>query len=166
MRLGMVSVLLRTQLFIEVLIVLSLISLVIVNRPWWLTVLLVSSLVFLMLMALIKGRVWQRPFRKEDASAEGAKRILRCTQLIAVLRRSRELLELSQDTVWSDLDTPQTVVALERAIESLEQGREADLSRLKVLFAPTGPVQEISIAHGWSEEYFELSRQFDRLANS
>lgn len=32
-----------------------------------------------------------------------------------------------------------------------------------ILFAPTGPIQEVAIANGWSEIYLKLSEEFDRL---
>ena len=33
---------------------------------------------------------------------------------------------------------------------------------LQRLFAPTGPLQEISISSGWGEEFLELARALDR----
>ena len=32
---------------------------------------------------------------------------------------------------------------------------------MQVLFAPTGPVQEVSISSGWGEEFLTLASRFD-----
>jgi hypothetical protein len=33
---------------------------------------------------------------------------------------------------------------------------------LIVLFAPTGPIQEVSISSGWGNEFLDLAERFDR----
>ncbi|WP_194814929.1 hypothetical protein [Nocardia sp. XZ_19_385] len=43
----------------------------------------------------------------------------------------------------------------------LEQG--ARPHTLVVLFAPTGPLQDLSISSGWAERYLELAARFDQL---
>jgi hypothetical protein len=32
---------------------------------------------------------------------------------------------------------------------------------LSVLFAPTGPVQEVSVSSGWGDEFLILANEFD-----
>jgi ferredoxin len=35
---------------------------------------------------------------------------------------------------------------------------------LSVLFAPTGPIQEVGVSSGWGEAFLELAERFDRAA--
>ena len=63
--------------------------------------------------------------------------------------------------MWSS-DTPGEVVeSLEREIDSLIARGKCDRLELSVLFAPTGAIQEISMANGWSDEYLALAAGFD-----
>ena len=32
---------------------------------------------------------------------------------------------------------------------------------MEVLFAPTGPIQEVSLSSGWGKEFLALSERFD-----
>jgi hypothetical protein len=32
---------------------------------------------------------------------------------------------------------------------------------LRVLFAPTGPIQEVSVSSGWGDAFLELADRFD-----
>jgi hypothetical protein len=32
---------------------------------------------------------------------------------------------------------------------------------IEVLFAPTGPIQEVSMSSGWSREFLRLAERFD-----
>jgi hypothetical protein len=44
--------------------------------------------------------------------------------------------------------------------------RRGEISRLtlNVLFAPTGPIQEVSISSGWADEFLAIAREYDRAA--
>jgi hypothetical protein len=83
--------------------------------------------------------------------------------LIDVLKRCRELSQASHDSVWSSTGVPEIVAILDRGIDALERGAEVDRDGLKLLFAPTGALQETSMDNGWADEYLLLSAEFDRL---
>jgi len=83
--------------------------------------------------------------------------------LLDVLKRCRELSKSSQDAAFSSTSVTEIVAILDRGIESLERGRELNRNELKLLFAPTGALQETSMDNGWSCEYLLLSAQFDNL---
>jgi hypothetical protein len=90
--------------------------------------------------------------------------ILGCSMsLIDVLKRCRELSRASQDAVWSSTGVSEIVAMLDRGIESLERRAELNRDELKLLFAPTGALQETSMDNGWSCEYLLLSAEFDGL---
>jgi hypothetical protein len=83
--------------------------------------------------------------------------------LLDVLKRCRELSLASQDALWSSLGVSEIVAILDRGLEALEQGTALDRAELKLLFAPTGALQETSMENGWSSDYLVLSTHFDRL---
>ena len=83
--------------------------------------------------------------------------------LVAVLKRCRDLSGASQDAIYSHTGTAEVVEILNRGIESLERGEELNRDELKLLFAPTGALQETSMDNGWAEEYLRLSERFDGL---
>ena len=83
--------------------------------------------------------------------------------LLDVLKRSRALSLVSQDALWSSAGVPEVVAILDRGIKSLERGNGLNRGELKLLFAPTGDLQETAIANGWSDEYMLLSTEFDGL---
>lgn len=83
--------------------------------------------------------------------------------LLHVLKHCRALSQVSQDALWSSTGVSEIVAVLNRGIESLERGTELNRDELRLLFAPTGALQETAIANGWSDEYLLLSAQFDDL---
>ena len=50
-------------------------------------------------------------------------------------------------------------------IATLDAGKLPPKLGLTVLFAPTGPIQEVSISSGWGEEFLSLAEQFDRAVS-
>lgn len=93
----------------------------------------------------------------------GGKAFGNSMSLIDVLKRCRELSQASQDAIWSSTGVSEIVAILDRGIESLERGCELNRDELKLLFAPTGALQETSLDNGWSEDYLSLSGTFDGL---
>jgi hypothetical protein len=82
--------------------------------------------------------------------------------LLDVLKRARELTEGSRDSLWSSTGVSEIVAILDQAIASLESGATWDRDEVKLLFAPTGALQETSMENGWSDEYLLLAAEFDR----
>lgn len=81
--------------------------------------------------------------------------------LLGLLSRCRELINESEDSVWSCMDVEEIYHRLNDAIELLKENRSTDALELHLLFAPTGPLQETSIQNDRSEEYLVLAEQFD-----
>ena len=82
---------------------------------------------------------------------------------ITALKICRELSEASEDATYCPIGTAEIVASLNRAIESLERGMEVNRDELKLLFAPTGALQETAIDNGWGDEFLSLSERFDQL---
>jgi hypothetical protein len=85
-------------------------------------------------------------------------------RLLAILATTKVLLSHSKEEGFG----------LERPIDAEQQIDEIIGSVLfkngkrlpkywSILFAPTGPLQEIAIANGWSETYLKLSEELDGL---
>ena len=80
-----------------------------------------------------------------------------------VLTRAKALVERSTESAWTPCSPAKIAGELEVAIAKLDDDERFDAHHLSMLFAPTGPIQEIAIASGWTEEYLALSREFDTL---
>lgn len=73
-----------------------------------------------------------------------------------------DYLNQSQNSDWSPLTPKELVKNLEVQIGKLERNEKVDKNLLRIEFAPTSTIQEISMANGWSDEYLNLSLQFDK----
>lgn len=84
-------------------------------------------------------------------------------ELAAVLREARGLLaHPGNDFSWSSWETQADALAeIDRQITAVEAGRLPPEPDLAVLFAPTGPIQEVSVSSGWAEEFLEVADRFD-----
>lgn len=88
-------------------------------------------------------------------------------KLEQIVIRARELVSLpDNDFTWSSwIDGP---AALEELYQLLVRLRNRDLgaiATLGVIFAPTGPMQELAISSGWSSEFDQLAADFDSAAS-
>jgi len=85
----------------------------------------------------------------------------RLQKLTAVLREAKALLSLeSNDFSWSSWrDQNQAISEIDSIIAKLENGSIPDM---RVLFAPTGPIQEVSLSSGWGNQFMELAERFDK----
>jgi hypothetical protein len=84
-------------------------------------------------------------------------------ELINVLRRARALLAFpDNDFAWSSWEDADAALAeVDRHIAAVESGDLPPQLNLAVLFAPTGPIQEVSLSSGWAYEFLDLASQFD-----
>ncbi len=83
-------------------------------------------------------------------------------KLIAILQETRALLALAgNDFSWSSwIDQDQALSEIDSILTELENGSVPDM---RVLFVPTGPIQEVSINSGWGNEFLELAERFDKV---
>ena len=83
--------------------------------------------------------------------------------LLRVLRRTREWLARPDNSFmwssWNDADA--ALQEIDALIRSLETGGAIDLVEIRVLFAPTGPIQEVSLSSGWGDAFEELAKELD-----
>jgi HAMP domain-containing protein len=82
-------------------------------------------------------------------------------RVIAILAEARELLALSgNDFAWSAWRNQEA--ALGEIDRLLRQLRAGSLPELSALFAPTGPIQEVSLSSGWGDRFLDLAERLDR----
>ncbi|MBI1830676.1 MAG: hypothetical protein HYR84_04410 [Planctomycetes bacterium] len=84
-------------------------------------------------------------------------------ELIEVLHSAKSFLALAgNDFAWSSWDNAQEALAeLDGLIASIESGSLPDRMKIKLLFAPTGGIQEVSVSSGWGQEFLDLAQRFD-----
>ena len=84
--------------------------------------------------------------------------------LANVLRSAAELLSLpDNDFAWSSWANQAAAVAeIEALLAVVESGELPDRTSVSVLFAPTGPIQEVSLSSGWADAFLKLAERYDR----
>lgn len=90
------------------------------------------------------------------------------TKLIKVLEMVRPyLLRPENDFTWSFWkDQKQAIGEINQFITTLQEGQAFNELSLSLLFAPTGPIQEVSISSGWGDVFLKLADQFDEAMES
>jgi hypothetical protein len=83
--------------------------------------------------------------------------------LIDVLHSAIELLEMEgNDYAWSGWESEEEAIAeIERLLTLIESGNLPNRLDVAILFAPTGPIQEVSISSGWGETFLKLADWYD-----
>ena len=76
------------------------------------------------------------------------------------MREARRLLAQPQnDFSWSSWeDRTAALTEIDEHVDALQRG---SIPSMAVLFAPTGPIQEVSAGSGWGDEFVRLAERFD-----
>ncbi len=82
------------------------------------------------------------------------------SDLLLVLTRTRRLLALPEND-FSGSSWENQEAALDEIDSHIRQIEAGSLPEIEALFAPTGPIQEVSLSSGWRQEFIALSDQFD-----
>lgn len=99
------------------------------------------------------NRVLVRPYKKPMADLIALKEVL--TEVRALVQRE------DNDFAWSGWESAEEALQeIDSALATLEEGRPPGVY-LKVLFLPTGPLQELSLSSGWGDEFVALANRFD-----
>jgi len=89
-------------------------------------------------------------------------------ELRDVLTEARALLARPDNNFdrssWRDAEA--VLREMNCLIATLERGRTPSGLAMSALFAPTGPIQEVSISSGWADEFLALARRFDAAAEA
>lgn len=82
-----------------------------------------------------------------------------------MLEDAKKLLALpDNDYAWSSWGDSKTALAeIDDIITTIKNDQRIDLLTLKVIFAPTGPMQEVSLSSGWADAFLKLEDRFDKV---
>ena len=85
--------------------------------------------------------------------------------VVTILRDTRLLLARPEnDFAWSSWENAEAALReIDALIASVSAGALPDRRQLAMLFAPTGPIQEVSINSGWGEMFLELAERLDAV---
>lgn len=85
--------------------------------------------------------------------------------LIHVLESALELVALpDNDFCWSSWkDAEEAKTEIESIVQLLQSGGLPDRLAVSVIFAPTGPLQEVSLSSGWADPFLKFAEKFDDL---
>ena len=86
-------------------------------------------------------------------------------ELVAVLQAARRLLDRpGNDFVWSDWSGRDAALnEVDALITRIVDGELPPRLDVSVLFAPTGPIQEVSLSSGWANTFLALGERFDAV---
>jgi hypothetical protein len=87
-------------------------------------------------------------------------------ELSGVLQEAKILLLLPKnDFSWSAWPNEQAAIQeIDSLLLVLAQGHLPECIDASVLFAPTGPIQEVSLSSGWGDQFLLLADRFDTIA--
>jgi hypothetical protein len=99
---------------------------------------------------------------RENDVKVGRENDVKKDELLQVLRDTRAFLARPDNNfAWSSWRNAQAALQeIDGLIERVSLGA-ADPQELRVLFAPTGPIQEVSSSSGWGDTFLELAGRFD-----
>ena len=83
--------------------------------------------------------------------------------LIDIFQRARDLVARPEtDFAWSSWrDAEHALEEIDGIISQLRNGDIPDQFAMSILFAPTGPMQELSLSSGWGNRFLQLASEFD-----
>jgi len=83
--------------------------------------------------------------------------------LLDIFQRARDLVALPHnDFAWSSWpDSEAALAEIDAIISRLQNGEIPDRLEMTTLFAPTGPMQELSLSSGWGNRFLGLASEFD-----
>ena len=83
--------------------------------------------------------------------------------LLDIFQRARDLVALPQnDFAWSSWrDANDALQEIDTLISRLQNGESPHLPAMSIIFAPTGPMQELALSSGWGNRFLGLASEFD-----
>jgi hypothetical protein len=112
--------------------------------------------------------MWPHSVRRGDRVGRTPQCEAARLELVDLLREARSLLARpGNDFAWSSWDDAGAALAeVDGLIAALEAGRLPSRLEVSVLFAPTGPVQEVSLSSGWGDEFVALAARCDAAVDA
>lgn len=73
-------------------------------------------------------------------------------KLIGILEETKAILGEDDQDLHQEIDG---------YIDWIRRGEPRDWIKLKILYAPTGVLQDLSLSNGWGERFLDLAERFD-----
>lgn len=87
-------------------------------------------------------------------------------KLVDALEESILYLRNSQPSNRANLTIEEVIANLESELNKAKSSQTIDMKLLRILFAPTGVIQETSIDNGWGDEYLKISEIVHQFPNN
>lgn len=83
--------------------------------------------------------------------------------LLDILQRARDLVARPEnDFAWSSWrEAEHALDEIDGLISRLQKGEVPATLEMSILFAPTGPMQELAMSSGWGNRFLQLATEFD-----
>lgn len=83
--------------------------------------------------------------------------------LLDIFQRTRDLVARPEnDFSWSSWrDVNDALEEIDAILDALRGGEAPQKSSMSILFAPTGPMQELAQSSGWGNRFLGLASEFD-----
>ena len=83
--------------------------------------------------------------------------------LLDIFQRARDLVARPEnDFSWSSWrDADDALEEIDTILLRLQAGDVPDKVDMSILFAPTGPMQELALSSGWGNRFLGLASEFD-----
>lgn len=86
--------------------------------------------------------------------------------IVAIIQRATELVRSSNGTGWASWSDLAEACEEMESVQALTLCGKVPKDQLRILFAPTGPLQEVSLVSGWSYEYEVLADMMDKALDA
>jgi hypothetical protein len=87
-------------------------------------------------------------------------------KLISALEETLSFLQNSQSSDWAHMSVEEIITRLKTEISKAKNSQPIDAKFLRLLFAPTGAIQETSIDNGWGDDFLRISEVVDELLSA
>ncbi len=78
--------------------------------------------------------------------------------LFLVVLEFKKMIDSNTDIIWSKYNSvDELIIEIENLLEGLREIDHSTIEKIRLMIAPTGSLQEISISNGWGEKFIELA---------
>jgi hypothetical protein len=77
------------------------------------------------------------------------------------LEKLLEYLNQSTDSIYSSKGVLEIKKFINETINNIDCNKNIEIDELKILIAPTGNIQDISIDNGWGEEFIKIANDIE-----
>ena len=84
-------------------------------------------------------------------------------KLVSALQETISFLRNSQSSMYAGLTVEEMIDKLESEIEKAKRLKPIDAKLLRLLFAPTGAIQDTAIDNSWGDEFLKISNIVDQF---